>query len=58
MVLHSDNGGYTKSLGPCSDFDPIKGRTCMTGEAGANNCKKTRKSNLHHFMKIYRACPY
>ena len=39
MVLHSDNGGYTKQLGPCSPSDPIKGVTCMTGEAGANNCK-------------------
>ena len=38
MVLTSDNGGYTKALGPCSDgTDPIKGITCMTGEAGASN---------------------
>lgn len=37
MVLTSDNGGYTKALGPCSPEDPIKGVTCMTGEAGANN---------------------
>lgn len=37
MVLHSDNGGYTKHLGPCSEKDPIMGVTCMTGEAGASN---------------------
>ena len=38
MILHADNGGYTKALGPCSDgTDPVKGVTCMTGEAGANN---------------------
>lgn len=37
MILTSDNGGYTRELGPCSAEDPIKGVTCMTGEAGANN---------------------
>ena len=38
MILHADNGGYTRALGPCSDgTDPVKGVTCMTGEAGANN---------------------
>jgi arylsulfatase I/J len=38
MVLTSDNGGYTKKLGPCSDgTDKVKGITCMSGEAGANN---------------------
>jgi hypothetical protein len=37
MVLHSDNGGYTKSLGPCSAKDAVMGVTCMTGEAGASN---------------------
>ena len=37
MVLTSDNGGYTRSLGPCSAEDPIMGVTCMTGEAGASN---------------------
>lgn len=37
MVLTSDNGGYTKALGPCSASDPVMGVTCMTGEAGATN---------------------
>ena len=38
MVLTSDNGGYTQGLGPCSDgSDPVKGISCMTGEAGATN---------------------
>lgn len=37
MVLSSDNGGYVKPLGPCSKSDPLRGITCMTGEAGANN---------------------
>lgn len=38
MVLSSDNGGYTKSLGPCTDgSDPVRGITCMSGEAGASN---------------------
>jgi hypothetical protein len=33
MVLSSDNGGYTKSLGPCTDgSDPVRGITCMSGE--------------------------
>ena len=37
MILTSDNGGYTKHLGLCSVDDPVKGVTCMTGEAGASN---------------------
>ena len=37
MALTTDNGGYTKALGPCSPFDPVRGQTCMSGEAGANN---------------------
>ena len=38
MVLTSDNGGYTKGLGPCTDgSDPVRGITCMSGEGGANN---------------------
>ena len=36
QVLTSDNGGYTKALGNCTDgSDPIRGVTCMTGEGGA-----------------------
>ena len=37
MILHADNGGYTKTLGPCSSEDPVMGITCTSGEAGANN---------------------
>lgn len=36
MVLHADNGGYTRSLGPCSAA-PDSGIMCTSGEAGANN---------------------
>eukprot|EP01047_Picozoa_sp_COSAG01_P045392 COSAG01_NODE_4178_length_5265_cov_17.430649_1_plen_69_part_00 len=36
QVLTSDNGGYTKALGECTDgSDPVRGVTCMTGEGGA-----------------------
>ena len=40
MVLSSDNGGYTKSLGPCTDgSDPVRGITCMSGEVRGRRCR-------------------
>ena len=37
ILAEMSNGGYTKELGSCTEFDPVMGVTCMTGEAGANN---------------------
>ena len=37
MILHADNGGYTKGLGDCTSGDPVQGVVCTSGEAGANN---------------------